>query len=286
MDIAEKIEEIKVLTRKARTSGKSIGFVPTMGALHAGHVSLIEAACSRTDYVVVSIFVNPVQFSPGEDLENYPRTLEDDRAKCQSAGADLIFVPSVKEMYPDKLQSWVEVEGQLTENLCGKSRPGHFRGVTTVCAKLFNIVMPDIAFFGRKDAQQAAVLKKMVKDLNMPLQLQVCPIIREKSGLAMSSRNKYLSDKERQDAAVLYQSLVKCREMVDSGTRNARLLVDTMRKMISNVDGAEIDYIQIVDPDTLEDVDTVEKQAMAALAVKIGPARLIDNIMLNVSAAG
>jgi pantoate--beta-alanine ligase len=286
MKTVQTIDEVRISVRHARAAGKQIGFVPTMGALHAGHVSLIEAACGVTDYVVVSIFVNPTQFGPNEDLENYPRTLEDDKAKCQSAGADLIFTPSIQEIYPDQMQSWVVVEGKLTENLCGRSRPGHFRGVTTVCTKLFNIVMPDIAFFGRKDAQQAAVLKKMVKDLNMPLQLHVCPVIREKSGLAMSSRNEYLSGKERKDAAVLYQSLMKCKELVDSGTRNTAVLIEAMREMICEVDGARIDYIQIVDPDTLEDVETVEREAMAALAVKIGPARLIDNIMLNVSTAG
>ena len=191
-----------------------------MGALHAGHISLIEAAKRKCDFVVVSIFVNPTQFGPGEDFQKYPRPLKTDLQLCRKAGVDLVFAPTAKEMYSSENLTWVDVE-KLTEPLCGRFRPGHFRGVATVCAKLFNIVLPDIAFFGQKDAQQAIVIKRMVADLNMPLKIVICPTIREKSGLALSSRNQYLTDQQKQDAAAIYKSLQKCRQLIKSGVRNS-----------------------------------------------------------------
>ena len=250
-----------------------------MGALHAGHGSLIEAAADETDFVVVSIFVNPTQFGPGEDLDTYPRTFEVDAAFCEKLGADLVFAPSADEMYPDEQITWVEVE-KLTDSLCGANRPGHFKGVTTVCAKLFNIVQPDIAYFGQKDAQQALVIQRMVGDLNMPMKIRICPIIRESDGLAMSSRNQYLSPEERKRALCLHQALTACKEKINAGQRNAIELIAEMEQIIKESNG-EIDYITITDPQTLKPIETIEHKALIALAVKIGQTRLIDNILIN-----
>ncbi len=283
MKIIKTINEIRKQVSSAKSSGLRVGFVPTMGALHAGHLSLIQAAQKACDFVVVSIFVNPTQFGAGEDLDKYPRVLELDAAKCESLGVDVIFAPQVSEMYPEKFESWVDVDGEITQSLCGKSRPGHFRGVTTVCAKLFNIVLPDIAFFGQKDAQQLAVIKKMVSDLNMPLSIEACPIVREESGLAMSSRNDYLSDIQRADAAIIYQSLLGCEELFLSGERRSSVLKSKITSMISAVDYARVDYIEIVDPDTLAPVEIVEDKALIAVAIEFGPARLIDNIILSLN---
>jgi pantoate--beta-alanine ligase len=281
METVKTINEVRAKVACARKEGKIIGFVPTMGALHTGHLSLMQQARSECDYVVVSIFVNPTQFGPGEDFDAYPRDLETDGAKCESAGVDLIFAPTVDQMYPVKNRCWVTVEGKLSEGLCGAGRPGHFRGVTTVCTKLFNIVRPDIAFFGQKDAQQVAVLKAMVQDTNLPLEIRVCPIIREKNGLAMSSRNDYLTDLQRKEAAILYKSLCKCRELYESGCRDATMLKNAIRATLESCPDAKIEYIELVDFETLEPVDTVRGTALAAIAVKIGPARLIDNILLG-----
>ncbi len=283
MKIIKTINEIRKQVSSAKSSGMRVGFVPTMGALHAGHLSLIQAAQKACDFVVVSIFVNPTQFGAGEDLDKYPRVLELDAAKCESLGVDVIFAPQVSEMYPEKFESWVDVDGEITQSLCGKSRPGHFRGVTTVCAKLFNIVLPDIAFFGQKDAQQLAVIKKMVSDLNMLLSIEACPIVREESGLAMSSRNDYLSDIQRADAAIIYQSLLSCEELFISGERCSNVLKSKITSMIATVDYARVDYIEIVDPGTLEPVEIVEDKALIAVAIEFGPARLIDNIILSLN---
>jgi pantoate--beta-alanine ligase len=275
------VNEVRELVSKARSEGKSIGLVPTMGALHRGHCSLVEKAVSECGYVVVSIFVNPTQFGPNEDLDAYPRTLEADGELCRKAGAALIFAPSASEMYPERLTTWVVVEGPLTETLCGASRPGHFRGVTTVCAKLFNIVRPDRAYFGRKDAQQLAVIRTMVRNLNMPLEIVPCETVREESGLAMSSRNEYLSPEQRSEAVVLNKALKACKAAFDSGEKNTGTLKTLMREILGGCSEGKIDYAEIVDALTFERIDTIERPALAALAVRIGPARLIDNITLG-----
>ncbi len=282
MEGAGKIEEVPKSVGKARSKGKSIGLVPTMGALHAGHVSLIKAAVDRCDFVVVSIFINPTQFEPTEDLDNYPKDLDGDVKICTEAGADLVFAPGVNEMYADKNITWVTVE-KLTENLCGRFRPIHFRGVTTVCTKLFNIVLPDVAFFGQKDAQQAIVIKRMVADLNMPLEIEICPTVREADGLAVSSRNQYLSDAERKAAALLYAALRECEKMATGGCRESAKLIEAMRQVVSKSPGIDIEYISIVNIETLEDIDLIEDMALAALAAKIGSTRLIDNILVDLS---
>jgi len=281
MKIAKTIKSVGKLVKIARNVGKTIGFVPTMGALHIGHISLIEAAKKRCDFVVVSIFVNPTQFGAGEDFEKYPRPLADDLKICRKAGVDVVFAPTAKEMYGDENLTWINVE-KLTEPLCGQSRPGHFRGVATVCAKLFNIVLPDIAFFGQKDAQQAAVIKRMAADLNMPLRIVVCPTVRQPDGLAVSSRNQYLTAVQKKDATLLYKSLQKCREMVEAGVRNVPEITAQMRKILNSSPLVEIEYISIVDAETLEAIDRIAGRALVALAVRIGTTRLIDNILLDV----
>jgi pantoate--beta-alanine ligase len=254
-----------------------------MGALHVGHTSLIEAAVERCDFVVVSIFVNPTQFGPNEDLEKYPRPFEQDVAICEENGADVVFAPTPEEMYGRGSVTWVTVE-KLTAPLCGRSRPTHFRGVTTVCAKLFNIVGPDVAFFGQKDAQQAIVIRRMVADLNMPLEIVVCPTVREADGLAVSSRNRYLSEQERRDATALYRSLETCREMVAAGATDAREIRAAMVTILEAVPGLAIEYVSLVDAETLEEVERVQGKVLVAIAARLGPARLIDNIVVDVPA--
>jgi len=278
MEVAGTIEAVRTSVKAARRNGKRIGLVPTMGALHVGHVSLIERAIERCGFVVVSIFVNPTQFGPGEDYEKYPRPVEADLEICANAGVDLVFNPSPEVMYATESLTWITVE-RLTELLCGVSRPGHFRGVTTVCAKLFNIVLPDVAYFGQKDAQQAIVIKRMAADLNMPLEIVVCPTVREPDGLAVSSRNKYLNEQHRKEAANIYKSLTMCKEMRLAGVADAKEIIDAMRKILEQIDGGEIEYVEIVDTETLRSVDEIEGKVLAAVAVKLGPARLIDNIV-------
>ena len=282
MEFAKTIESVRSQVKAARSGGKKVGLVPTMGALHVGHISLIEAAVEKCDFVVVSIFVNPTQFVPGEDFEKYPRPLEADLKICKKAGVDVIFVPTPEQMYPAENITWVSVE-KLTESLCGQFRPGHFRGVTTVCTKLFNIVAPDIAFFGQKDAQQAIVIRRMVADLNMPLEIVICPTVREPNGLAISSRNKYLTEQQKKDAANIYKSLQKCRQMIDAGVKETTEIITEMRKILQQVPSIEIEYISIVDAETLRNIDRIAGKALAAVAVKIGPAKLIDNILVDVS---
>lgn len=281
MDVAKTIESVRELVKAARSENKKIGIVPTMGALHIGHISLIEAAVKECDFVVVSIFVNPTQFGPGEDFEKYPRPLEADMKICEKAGVDVVFNPAPEQMYPSENITWVNVK-KLTEPLCGRSRPGHFRGVTTVCAKLFNIVAPDVAFFGQKDAQQAVVIKRMVDDLNMPLEIVVCPTVREPSGLAVSSRNKYLSEDQKKDAALIYKSLQKCREMIEAGTKDVGKIISEMQKVLNQVPSLEIEYVSIVDAEILQSIDHITGKVLAAVAVRIGPARLIDNIVVDI----
>lgn len=282
MEVAQTIESIRSLIKAARSQGRKIGLVPTMGALHIGHISLIEAAVKNCDFVVVSIFVNPTQFGPGEDFEKYPRLLESDLEICRKARVDAVFAPTPEQMYPSENLTWVNVE-KLTEPLCGKSRPGHFRGVTTVCAKLFNIIAPDTAFFGQKDAQQAIVIKRMVADLNMPLEIVVCPTVRESDGLAVSSRNQYLSGQQRKDATYIFQSLQKCRQLFETGRTDVREIMAEMRKVLQQKSSIEIEYISIVDPETLEDIDRFAGWALVAVAVRLGPARLIDNILIDMN---
>jgi pantoate--beta-alanine ligase len=282
MKVSNTIESVRHLVSEARKAQKTIGLVPTMGALHKGHISLIQAAKQKCDYVVLSIFVNPTQFGPSEDFDKYPRPLEEDLEICEKEGVDLVFNPTIEQMYPEKNITWVNVE-KLTDNLCGLFRPGHFRGVTTVCAKLFNIVTPDFAFFGQKDAQQSLVIKRMAADLNMPLEIVVCPTVREQDGLAVSSRNKYLNATEREDAAYIYKSLQKCTEMVDSGCRKTETIIAQMRNILEQKVSIRIEYINIVDEKTLENIEYIQDKALAAIAVRIGGTRLIDNIPIDIS---
>jgi pantoate--beta-alanine ligase len=280
MEVADTITRVRSLVEAAHRQGKKIGLVPTMGALHAGHVSLIEAAVGDCDFVVVSIFVNPTQFGPGEDLDNYPKPFEADLDICEKAGVDLVFAPSAEQMYPEQNLAWVTVE-KLTEPLCGRGRPIHFRGVATVCTKLFNIVGPDVAYFGQKDAQQAIVIKRMVADLNMPLEIVVCPTVREPSGLAVSSRNKYLSDRQREEAANIHKSLEECRRLIEAGETQAARATAKVRALLQEVPSMEIEYVEIVDAETLESIEQISGRVLVAVAVRIGVARLIDNIVVD-----
>jgi pantoate--beta-alanine ligase len=280
METAKTIESTRKLIAAARSRGKTVGFVPTMGALHIGHISLIQAARKQADYIVVSIFVNPTQFAPTEDFDKYPRPFDDDLQICQEQSVDLVFAPETEEMYPTKNITWVNVE-KLTETLCGLSRPGHFRGVTTVCVKLFNIVQPDVAFFGQKDAQQAVVIKRMVAELNMPLKIQVCPTVREEDGLAVSSRNKYLSETERKDAPLLYKSLQKAKQLIRTGVNDSEQIITEMKKILGQSSLLETEYIEIVEPETLEPLNPVKGKALVAVAARCGSARLIDNILVD-----
>ncbi len=280
MEVAETIKSVRRLVKAARSKGNKIGLVPTMGALHIGHICLIEKAVKGSDFVVVSIFVNPTQFGPAEDFEKYPRSFESDLEICRKAGVDIVFAPSPQEMYKKENLTWVNVE-KLTEPLCGRSRPRHFRGVTTVCAKLFNIVEPDVAYFGQKDAQQAIVIKRMVADLNMPLEIVVCPTVREPDGLAVSSRNKYLSEQQRKDATYIYKSLKKCESLVEAGTTDSKTIIGEMKQILNQVSSIEIEYISIVDAESLQELERIAGKALAAVAVKIGSARLIDNIIVD-----
>jgi len=280
MKLAKTLESVRALVKAAKAAGKKVGLVPTMGALHVGHVSLMAAAAKECDFIVVSIFVNPTQFGPGEDFEKYPRPLEADLKICRKAGVDAVFAPAPHVIYPGENLTWVTVE-KLTEPLCGRSRPGHFRGVTTVCAKLFNIVGPDVAYFGQKDAQQAVTIKRMVRDLNMPLEIVVCPTVREPNGLAISSRNQYLSEQQKKDAAKIFQSLEKCREMTAAGVTDPRQIIGEMRNVLKQVPSMEVEYISIVDAETLESVEKVAGRVRIAVAVRLGSTRLIDNILVD-----
>jgi len=274
------IEEMRRASRAARQAGKRVGFVPTMGALHEGHLSLVRAAKARCDVVAVSIFVNPLQFGPNEDLAKYPRTFERDQTLLEKEGVDSLFVPAVEEMYPAGAVTYVTVEG-LSEKLCGKSRPGHFRGVTTVVAKLFHVVEPDFAFFGQKDAAQAAIIRRMVRDLNLPVEIVVCPIVREPDGLAMSSRNAYLDPNQRQMALVLYRSLTAIKQLFEKGERSAANLIETGKQVFASEPAVRLDYLEVVDPNTLDPVTEMSHPALVAVAAFVGKTRLIDNIVLS-----
>ena len=278
MQVVSTVKEVRDIVAEWRKEGKTVGFVPTMGYLHEGHGSLISKAVEQNDKAVVSIFVNPMQFGPTEDLESYPRDLEHDAKLCEEHGVDLIFHPTPEEMYGDQFYSYVDMD-VLTKELCGLSRPVHFRGVCTVVTKLFNIVTPDRAYFGQKDAQQLAVIKRMVKDLNMPLTITGCPIIREEDGLAKSSRNTYLSPEERKAALVLSRSIFLGKEMVEKGERDCKKILASMTAEIEKEPLAKIDYVKIVDLDTMQQVEKIDRGILAAIAVYIGKTRLIDNFM-------
>lgn len=281
MDIIRDIPPLKEKIKNIRETGKTIGFVPTMGYLHQGHLSLIRAAREECDFVVVSIYVNPIQFGAGEDFEEYPRDLTRDAQLSQEVGVDLIFAPSDPAMYPGGYATFVEVK-RLTEGLCGKNRPGHFKGVTTVVTKLFNLVEPHKSYFGQKDAQQALVLKKMVEDLNMNVELKIMPTLREPDGLAMSSRNSYLSPEEREAGQALFKSLSRAEKMIVQGIRESKEIIFHMREILHKEDLLDIEYIEIVDTKNLERIGKLQGEVLIALAARVGKTRLIDNIMVEV----
>jgi pantoate--beta-alanine ligase len=263
-----------------KRDGRRIGLVPTMGALHEGHLSLIRAARAQSDIVSVSLFVNPLQFGPKEDFSKYPRTFDRDCHLLEAEKVDLLFAPSNDDMYTAGATTFVTVEG-MSEKLCGRSRPGHFRGVTTVVAKLFHIVEPDLAFFGQKDAAQVAIIRRMVQDLNFPVRIVVCPIVREKDGLALSSRNAYLDPPQRKQATVLYRSLMRVQTLADTGERSAARLIENGKQVIAEEAGVRLDYLEIVNRDTLEPVDDISRGALVAVAAFVGSTRLIDNLVLH-----
>jgi len=280
MKVIESIKEMKEASQAFRDNGKSIVFVPTMGYLHEGHLSLMKKGKEAGDVLIVSIFVNPTQFGKGEDLERYPRDIERDKELCKGEGVDILFAPKAGDIYPDGYQTYVDVE-DVTKNLCGASRTGHFRGVATVVMKLFNIVRPDYAIFGEKDFQQLVTIKRLVKDLNMDVNVIGMPIVREADGLAMSSRNSYLSKEERRAALNIYRALRAAKEVFDEGERSASVLLNEAKRVIEIEPIVVLDYIKLVDVETMEDLERVEDEALLAAAVRIGKTRLIDNIILR-----
>jgi pantoate--beta-alanine ligase len=277
MKILHMVEEMRAACGCARQSGQ-LGLVPTMGALHDGHLSLVKTAKAHCQSVAATIFVNPTQFGPNEDFAKYPRSFERDCQLLEAEGVDLLFAPAASEMYREGASTYVTVEG-LSDRLCGRSRPGHFRGVTTVVAKLFHITEPDLAFFGQKDAAQLAIIRRMVLDLNIPVGIIACPIVREPDGLAMSSRNAYLDPQQRKDALILYRSLVEVRRVFEGGERSAQRLIAAGKALFG--DGARLDYLEIVEPDTLEPLERLDKPTLVAVAAFVGRTRLIDNIGLS-----
>jgi pantoate--beta-alanine ligase len=280
MKVIKKIDEVRSQVSGAKSRGMSIGLVPTMGYLHEGHLSLVRKSLGKADITVVSIFVNPAQFGPREDFKEYPRDLNRDSEILEREGVDYLFVPEADEMYPPAYKTYVEVQ-DLEDRLCGRFRPGHFRGVCTVALKLFNIINPDISFFGQKDAQQAIILKRMVKELNLKVKIEVLPIIREEDGLALSSRNKYLTQEERKAALVLSKSLREAQSMMKKGQRDSAAIIRRMKGIIGTEPLARIEYLEIVEMDELKPITKIEKEALAALAVFIGKVRLIDNTILR-----
>lgn len=281
MKIATTIAEVRAQVAAWKKEGLTVGLVPTMGYLHEGHASLVDEAVRQCDRVVASVFVNPTQFGPNEDLEDYPRDFDRDKALLEAHGCHLVFHPSVEEMYPEGAATYVEIHSDMPKQLCGKTRPIHFRGVCTVVSKLFNIVTPDKAFFGQKDAQQLAILRRMVRDLSYGIQLVGCPIVREADGLAKSSRNTYLNPQERQAALVLSQAVKLGRELVAQGERDAAKLVAAMSAHIAAQPLARIDYVEAVDGVTMEPVETLQGTVLVAMAVYIGKTRLIDNFIVE-----
>lgn len=280
MQTCTTISSIRHFLAPHRSAGRTVGFVPTMGALHEGHLSLMRRARAECHVVVTSVFVNPTQFGPNEDFARYPRDLEGDARLCEGAGVDALFAPSPAEMYPEGFCTWVEQDDETARRLEGQCRPGHFRGVLTVCLKLFNIIQPNRAYFGQKDYQQALLVRRMVRDLNLPMELTVCPTVREADGLAMSSRNRYLDPQARRQAASLSRGLERARAAVERGERDPARLADLIRAELIAAGPCEIDYIAIADPDTLAPVETLQRPAVALLAVRIAGTRLIDNCVL------
>jgi pantoate--beta-alanine ligase len=280
MRICNTIEDMRAACRLARSGGKRLGFVPTMGALHEGHLALVRAARSSCDVVAASIFVNPTQFGPNEDLAKYPRSFDRDRDLLASEGVELLFAPTVEEMYPAGAVTWITVE-ELSDKLDGRSRPGHFRGVTTVVAKLFHIVEPDAAFFGQKDAAQVAIIRRMVRDLDFPVEIVACPIVREADGLAMSSRNAYLDPQQRKQALALQRALMRVKRSWEAGERDAGKLLAEGREEVAGEKSIRLDYFEIVDPDSLDAVETAANGVLVAVAAFVGSTRLIDNIVLH-----
>jgi pantoate--beta-alanine ligase len=280
MKIFKSVEEMRSACRATERADQRLGFVPTMGALHEGHLSLVRAAREQNNVVAVSIFVNPTQFGPNEDFSKYPRSFERDCELLEKEGVDLLFAPSVEEMYPDGTATWVTVEG-LSDKLCGRSRPRHFRGVTTVVAKLFNIIEPDLAFFGQKDAAQVAIIRRMVRDLHFSVQIVGCPIVREPDGVAMSSRNAYLDPTQRQSALVLYRSLMEIQKGFEQGEHSAAKLIEAGKRVFDSEPAVRLDYLEIVDADTMEAAEDVWGGTLVAIAAFVGTTRLIDNIVLN-----
>ncbi len=281
MQVINSIKKMKDEIKKAKKENLSIGFVPTMGYLHEGHISLIKRAKLENDLVVISIFVNPTQFAPNEDFEKYPRDEKRDLKKCEENGSDIVFLLQKEEMYPEDFCTFVEVE-KLGDRLCGKSRPTHFRGVTTVLTKFFNIIQPDRAYFGQKDAQQLVIVKKMVEDLNMDVEIIGCPIVREKDGLAISSRNTYLNVEEREDALLLYKSLVLAKNLIEKGEINIHKIKEQMENIILSGKNNTIDYIEFVDLKTLDSISKIEDKVLIAIAVKVRNTRLIDNMVVSI----
>ena len=279
MKVVSSIDEMRALCRAARNREQRLGFVPTMGALHAGHLALVRAARAQCKTTAVSIFVNPTQFGPNEDFARYPRTLERDQQQLEAEGVSLLFVPSVEEMYPRGASTFVNVNG-LADRLCGRSRPAHFRGVATVVAKLFHIVEPDVAYFGQKDAAQVAIVRKMVRDLAIDVEIVVVPTVRETDGLALSSRNAYLSPAERKQALVLYGALCRVQTLADQGERNSQKLIEAAKAVLTEEPAVRLDYFEIVDQETLEPAPDVSHGALVAVAAFVGTTRLIDNIVL------
>jgi len=269
----EKIKEIK-------KNGRSIGFVPTMGFLHEGHLSLIDRARENNDVVIVSIFVNPTQFGPSEDLESYPRDIKRDSALCIKHKVDILFIPLIEQVYNKDFSTFVEVEG-ISSLLCGKTRPGHFRGVATIVLKLFNMVKPDRAYFGLKDYQQYIIIKKMVKDLDLDIEIIGCPIVREQNGLAMSSRNNYLSDEQKNQASIIYQALREAKKNIKRGEISSKKIIDSIRAQLENIKDSKIDYIKICDPENLYEVEEIVSEVIILVACFVGNARLIDNIKVK-----
>lgn len=282
MRVIDNISGLKAIIRSQKTAGKTIGFVPTMGCLHEGHLSLVRASANENDFNVMSIFVNPTQFGINEDYDKYPRDFQGDYAKAESCGVDVLFTPTLAEMYPEGYSTFVEVTGDMADKLCGKSRPGHFRGVATVVTKLFNQVEPNKAYFGQKDAQQAAIISKLVRELDLNVEVITCPIVREADGLAMSSRNIYLNSEERKAAVELSASLFEAKARILAGERSAEKIMTEIRDKIAVKNMAGIEYIAVADASTLEDQKQITGKVLIALAVKFGNTRLIDNITLEV----
>lgn len=280
MRVVEKISDLKAIIKSQKSNSKTIGFVPTMGYLHQGHLSLVETSKYDNDFTIISIFVNPTQFGPNEDFNKYPRDTEKDLIKAENAGVDIVFLPNTEDMYPNGFMTYVNVD-EITNKLCGKSRPGHFKGVTTVVNKLFNIVQPNKAYFGQKDAQQVAVIKRMVCDLNMNIEIITCPIVREEDGLAMSSRNIYLNSEERKFAINLSKALFGAKEMITNGETSKQNIIEYITNRIINDAHGEVEYVEILNAETLEDISIIENKILLALAAKIGAIRLIDNIVVD-----